>query len=61
MRRIKIEVLPLRPHVRGVAAAARAAGVSQSHLSRMLIGERKPSAGLVKRLRRFGIEVGGAA
>lgn len=40
----------------GVCAAAAAFGVSKSHLSRVLSGERKPGAALARKLRRIGVE-----
>ena len=46
---------------RGVSEAARRAGVSQSHLSRVLRGERKAGPELERRLRRMGVRPEGAA
>lgn len=43
---------------RGVSEAARRAGVSQSHLSRVLRGERKPGPALARKLARMGVAVG---
>ena len=53
-----VEVIE-RKVVKGVTKAARKLGCCQSHLSRVLRGERKPGKELVKRMRRMGIpEVG---
>jgi transcriptional regulator with XRE-family HTH domain len=43
---------------RGVTRTARLVGVSQSHLSRVLHGQRKPGKDLEKKLRRMGIRLG---
>jgi len=43
---------------RGVSEVARRVGVSQSHLSRVLRGERKAGAELERRIRRLGLRIG---
>jgi len=42
---------------RGVTQAARRVGVSQSHLSRVLRGEREPGRDLERKLRKLGIKL----
>ena len=42
---------------RGVTRTARLVGVSQSHLSRVLRGERKAGPELEKKLKRMGIRL----
>lgn len=43
---------------RGVSRVARLSGVSQSHLSRVIRGERKAGKELARRLARLGVAVG---
>lgn len=55
------QMIAIRPITayRGVTKLARRLGVSQTHLSRVLAGERKPGAELAAALRRAGVEFGG--
>lgn len=54
-----MSIVKIRPttFLRGATEAARRAGVSQSHLSRVLRGERKAGADLARKLARMGINV----
>lgn len=52
--------MPIRQttELRGLGAAARRCGVSHTHLRKVLQGERKPSAELVRKMRRMGLKPG---
>jgi len=49
-----------KPLLRGVTKAARRLWCSQTHLSRVMYGERKPGRDLERRMRRLGLVPGSA-
>ena len=49
------------PLLRGVTKAAKELGCSQTHLSHVMRGNRKPGKDLEKRMRRMGLVPGSAA
>ena len=51
----------LKVRLKGVTRAARRLGCSQTHLSRVMYGERKPGKDLERRMRKLGLVPGSAA
>ena len=53
--------IEFKTRIKGVTQAAKRLGVHQTHLSRVMRGERKPGRDLERRMRRLGLTPGSAA
>ena len=53
--------IEFKVRVKGVTQTALRLGCHQTHLSRIMRGERKPSKALEKKMRRLGLVPGSAA
>ena len=52
---MKKPVIRFAVELRGLGEAARRCGVSHTHLRKVIQGERKPSAGLERKMRELGL------
>jgi len=57
----KVMGIEFKVRVKGVTQTALRLGCHQTHLSRIMRGERKPSKALEKKMRRLGLVPGSAA
>jgi len=58
---VTVPAVLLKPRLQGVNRAAQKLGCCQSHLSRVMYGERKPGKELEKKMRKLGLVPGSAA